>query len=177
MDTFYISLCLLLTLIALIALITVFVKKKIFKKIWEKFAWNSIIRSSLQTYFPTCILIFQAFTENSETTLAIAAKTCTVILIPFFSFCILKKNKKKIKGKKLYKKYGSLYLNLDRKKHSVYIHTSIFCLQRLIISTATALFKRHIAIMVIVYSTCGFFSYSYFRNYMPMQSRELNKVE
>lgn len=177
MDTFYISLCLLLTLIALIALITVFVKKKIFKKIWEKFAWNSIIRSSLQTYFPTCILIFQAFTENSETTLAIAAKTCTVILIPFFSFCILKKNKKKIKGKKLYKKYGSLYLNLDRKKHSVYIHTSIFCLQRLIISTATALFKRHIAIMVIVYNTCGFFSFSYFRNYMPMQSRELNKVE
>jgi hypothetical protein len=78
-----------------IAVVVVGLKVKalhtIFIKIKHKIMFSSVFRSQIQTYFPTCILVFTAFYEHQNIGSSVM-QLLVLLALPIFSWFFLKMN-------------------------------------------------------------------------------------
>jgi hypothetical protein len=83
----------------------------VFTKLKNKLMFSSIFRSQIQTYFPTCILIF-SFLLAEEDLLMTSIKLLIVLGLPVFSWVFLKKYQNRVLDSDFQAKYGTLIENL-----------------------------------------------------------------
>jgi hypothetical protein len=69
-------------------------------------------------------------------------KLILLIGLPIFSWKFLKYNQYEYFHDGFQEKYGTLFQNLEPMTRSFYMHTTFFCLRRLIVALATIFFRQ-----------------------------------
>ena len=165
--------------------------------------WSSILRSQVQTYFPTCLSIFTTMkliidmqnTKQSELRRLSSAnpqsfdlkfsdyfvtivKALILFSLPLFSFFFLRKKfDKKGYSDEFNTAYGTLYQSVDPYRKSVYQMNLIFCCRRLIVAFFTVYINSPLIlnIYINIYSSLWIIKYYYQKK--PMISNSLNRIE
>ncbi|MFM1932434.1 MAG: hypothetical protein RL226_1737 [Bacteroidota bacterium] len=95
-----------------IAVVVVGLKVKalqtIFIKIKHKIMFSSVFRSQIQTYFPTCILVFTAFYEHHDIGSSVM-QLLVLLALPIFSWFFLRKYQGLATEEEFVAQYGTLY--------------------------------------------------------------------
>lgn len=101
-------------------------------------------------------------------------KLTILIILPFLSYYILKKNKEKINTEEFDKKFGTLYLNMNTSKPTVLTFTSFFCVKRLLIALGTVYLNDSVIINIYINIFATLWFVKYLIDNQPMNYRYLN---
>ena len=100
-----------------------------------------------------------------------------MLSLPGFSFSMLYFNFEFLEDTDFRIKYGTLYQNLNPRKHTVYKMTTIFCLKRIIFSIVTAYLGSYIVPSIYCYTFIPLFSIGYNINNKPLNTKAFNFME
>lgn len=151
--------------------------------------WSSVLRSQIQTFFPTCLAIFTSFKllfdigvnlteieKSFSNYLTTFVKLAILVGLPIFSFYHLKRNFIRILGfdENFAKAFGTLFQNVETSKTCVYQMNTIFCLRRLLVGFFTVFINKTLIlnIYVNIYSSLWILKF-YFKK-RPMIKTRLN---
>ena len=101
----------------------------------------------------------------------------SVFVLPIFSYVFLKQNFMLLEDESFRKKFGSLYGNLNPSKTSAYKFTSLFCLNRLVISIASVFMQQTSIGSTIPYLVSSIISTSMIIHQKPMNTNLFNCLE
>ena len=104
-------------------------------------------------------------------------KLFSSLVLPTFSYSVLRKNFYRLEDPMIKSKYETIYLNLYPLKRSVYMHTPLFCIKRFILAFSTAFIYRPINITIGIYLFSSIFTIGYNLNWRPMNSRVLQVMD
>lgn len=128
-------------IIGVVILSKVLKKKERVQKLKDKLMWNSVLRSQLQTYLPASILTFTTLQtlsmENLSSSISPLVKLVILVFLPIFSYWYLKRNQRVASEQRFKVRFETLYLNTSTERPGVYLHSTVFCLKRLLVATAT----------------------------------------
>lgn len=75
-------------------------------------------------------------------------------------------------------KYGTMYQNIDTKKESVYMFTSLFLLRRFIHAFSTVFFGNKSLVVSTYFNTfSSLYLISFYLKYKPLKDKTSNRVE
>ena len=179
--------------------------RKFFIKQKEKLMWSSVLRTQIQTYFPTALSTFamikslhdnyqtqeisfptrnlkenyvDPFYEKNVSNFAMVFMKLLILFgLPVFSYCFLKWNRVKIYTVREFDTaYGTLYQNL-KNSESIHLVVTIFCMRRMFIAISTIFGNQAIIIDIYlnVFGCLGMIKF--FFDFKPMNQAFLNQFE
>ena len=104
-------------------------------------------------------------------------KLTVLLILPFLSYFILKRNRDKISTEEFDLKFGTLYLNMNTSKPAVLTFTSFFCLKRLFISLGTVFLNESVILNLYINIFVTLWFIKYLIDNQPMNFKYLNQLE
>ena len=146
--------------------------EKPMQKIKHKLMWSSVFQSMIQTFLPTCILVFtqwhkkdQNFTEYVQ---------CVILAgLPIFFYFFLRTHKDLLDDEKFTLSYGTMYQNLNTSKNSVLYFNSFFMLRRIAVAVSTTSLDSLLITNIYVNIFTSLFLLKFYLDTKPMHSNSL----
>jgi len=100
-----------------------------------------------------------------------------VVVLPIFSYRILRTNFYLLNDPIFTQKYETIYQNLYPGKLSACIYTTLFCLKRALIAVVTFQVVRPVNISISVYIYLSLYTIAYNLNVRPMKDRIIQFID
>jgi hypothetical protein len=104
-------------------------------------------------------------------------KLLLLVFLPIFSYCFLRRNKKKLEDPDFSKRYITLYANLKTNASSAYLHTALFSSRRLLIIWSTIYLNDFLITNIFLSIFSSLYIIKYLFDYNPYKLAILNKFE
>ena len=160
----------------------------------NKLMFSSVLRSQIQTYFPTCLIsisflysdytqpfqkdrMLQTTTGSEPQILIEYIKAYILITLPLFSWLFLKSNYAQLSQPAFQAKFGTLYQSVSPFKISAYMFFTFFFIRRLAVAVCTVVWARTLILQIYTTIFGSLFILKFYIEKRPMDSTLQNKLE